>query len=143
MQVHDQVSFIFFVLAHAEDFALYGRVTFMKAVLAFTLRASLRLFKSAPCGLVFIQRKVAKRKATLPCWPAVSLCASAWSGRCGSRYRSDSPRAIPLQACSARQHKRGCKINNKVKTCVASDTVLHTPSPLFRHTGVGRYPEIV
>jgi len=31
------------------------------------------------------QRKGTKRKATLPCWPSASLCASAWSGRCGTR----------------------------------------------------------
>jgi len=66
-------------------FALYGRDSFMKAILTFTLRASLRLFKSVPYGFVFGQRKGSKRKASLPCWPAASLCASAQSGRCGTR----------------------------------------------------------
>ena len=76
---------ILLVLAHCLVFRPPGRVSFMKAFLASTLRVSLRLFKSVPCEFVFGQRKGSKRKATLPCWPSASLRASSYSGRCGTR----------------------------------------------------------
>ena len=56
--------------------------------------------------------------------------------------RSDSPRAIPLYACSARQHKRDGKIKIQVNTeSVTSDQLVKktlTPYPLYRRRPISR-----
>jgi hypothetical protein len=48
--------------------------------------------------LLFISFRVKRnepKKHAPQCWPAAPLRAFGFSGRCGTRYRSDSPRAIP------------------------------------------------
>jgi hypothetical protein len=72
-----RIPFSTFLVEFSCVFRPLGRDSFMKAILAFTLRASLRLFKSVPYGFVFGQRKDTNNKATLLCWPAAALRASA------------------------------------------------------------------
>jgi hypothetical protein len=65
-----RISFSTFLVEFSCVFRPPGRVSFMKAILAFTVRASLRLFASVPYGLVFGQRKDTKKKG----YPAVLAC---------------------------------------------------------------------
>ncbi|MGB5767821.1 MAG: hypothetical protein WBM38_13885 [Arenicellales bacterium] len=68
-----RISFSTFLVEFSCVFRPLGRDSFMKAILAFTIR----LFKSVPYGFVFGQRKDTNNKATLLCWPAAALRASA------------------------------------------------------------------
>jgi len=121
------VYFFDFFLYFLSGFALYGRVAFMKAVLAFTLRASLRLFKSAPCGLVFIQRKVTKRKDTQHARPAGTLRCSNEPAGCETRYRSDNTSRTPrLILCFSASLNGRFKVNPNTY-----------PTPIIsRHSGI-------
>jgi len=53
----------------------------------FSCASTLPCFSTSRARLFSLrgQRKGSKRKATLLCWPSAFLCASAYSGRCGTR----------------------------------------------------------
>jgi len=86
------------------------------------------------------QRKGTKRKATLPCWPTASLCASAYSGRCGTRCAQTVLALIRSKPAVLDNTKGKGKIKDNIKTgSVVPELFITSPLTTYRYAGVGRY----